>query len=76
MPQAFYWVQASGAKGSNHTTDQCRSREDQRGSDQGSRRDDQANISTFPVFGEGAIELAGPRRARPHRRELPQTGHR
>jgi hypothetical protein len=34
MPQAFYWVQASGAKGSNHTTDQCRSREDQRGSDQ------------------------------------------
>jgi hypothetical protein len=32
MPQAFYWVQASGAKGSNHTTDQCHSREDQRGS--------------------------------------------
>ena len=56
VPQSLNRIQPRGAQSRNHAANQSHGAENERGRDQRSRSDDQADIAGFPVLGKGAVQ--------------------
>ena len=57
MPQGLNRIEARGTERWDHSTDQPHGGENERRCDQGSRRDDQADVSGFAVLGKCAVQI-------------------
>src|SRR5579863_100258 len=56
VPQGLDRIEARGAEGRHHAADQSHGAENQRGGDQRSRSDNQADVTRFSVLGESTVQ--------------------
>src|SRR6266446_1204332 len=60
VSQSLDRIQPRRSQGRNHAANQSHSAENQRGGDQRSRSDDQADVAGFPILGKGAVQSQSP----------------